>query len=144
MEIEWVNGDIVDVPAEAIVCPTRSDFVYHGPGVEAAVYQAAGEEDLVHTLAHELRHVWQELKHPEIYYKNYKEAGFSSYDLQPEEIDAEAFASVYIEKYYNIADPIRFCYRGWNLNIPITQDPTYDKIAERMDYIKLNWDKCCS
>ena len=57
-----------------------------------------GKAGMIHTLAHEMRHCWQEYK-TESFYQNYKdisEIGLGYMD-QYEEIDADAYASCYLE-----------------------------------------------
>lgn len=59
----------------------------------------AGTLDMIHALAHELRHCWQEYKSSEEYYNNYKPSGeltYEDFNSQMEEIDAEAYACNYI------------------------------------------------
>lgn len=56
------------------------------------------EARMIHSLAHELRHCWQQYKTDDFYkdYKDVSEIG-ASYFLQLEEIDADAYASLYVE-----------------------------------------------
>ena len=53
--------------------------------------------DLLFAIAHELRHAWQ-IKENEAYwmngYKSVKELGVEDYNLQPAEIDANAFGAI--------------------------------------------------
>lgn len=56
---------------------------------------------MIHSVIHELRHCWQEYSKAEEYYKDYKDAWYEEeasyeYYCQPEEIDADAFASLYL------------------------------------------------
>lgn len=72
-----------------------------------------GRSYMVHSLAHEMRHSWQEYVSDEGFYKNYKqiwETDPISHAMQKEEIDAEAYASLYLEKKVNLANGIRFIY----------------------------------
>lgn len=55
--------------------------------------------DTYFAVAHELRHVWQIRTAPDIWLKDYKtrdELDFEAYNLQPAEIDANAFATIAI------------------------------------------------
>ena len=52
---------------------------------------------MIHSVSHELRHCWQEYNEAQDYYKEYKDAEYGmKYLCQPEEIDADAFASLYL------------------------------------------------
>ena len=57
-----------------------------------------GKIGMLHTLAHEMRHCWQEYNTDYFYksYKDYSEIGLS-YMEQIEEIDADAYASSYLD-----------------------------------------------
>ena len=66
-----------------------------------------GLSRMVHSIAHELRHCWQEYKSWEWFYKNYKtlsQVSVIEHANQPEEIDAEAYASLFVEKYLGVQD----------------------------------------
>ncbi|MBR6719662.1 MAG: hypothetical protein IKL74_01990 [Clostridia bacterium] len=66
-----------------------------------------GRTRQIHSIAHELRHCWQEYKSNEGFYKNYiTHTGSNTVEQanQKEEIDADAYACLYVEKYLGIAD----------------------------------------
>ena len=66
-----------------------------------------GRTRQIHSIAHELRHCWQEYKSNEGFYKNYvTHTGSNTVEQanQKEEIDADAYACLYVEKYLGISD----------------------------------------
>lgn len=72
-----------------------------------------GRSRMIHTIAHELRHCWQEYRSNEGFYVNYKEFNVRDglkYDYQIEEIDAEAFACLYAEKSLGVNDGTELMY----------------------------------
>jgi hypothetical protein len=62
--------------------------------------------DFYFALAHELRHAWQFKKHKEVYFKNYRsntvKLSIEAYNLQPAEIDANAFATIIVADYFGL------------------------------------------
>lgn len=66
----------------------------------------------IHSLAHELRHCWQEYKGTGLF-MNYQELASNNYiefNMQPEEIDAEAYACLYMEKKFGFIDGTSFMF----------------------------------
>lgn len=98
-----------------------------------------GRSRQVHSLAHELRHCWQEYKSDEGFYQNYKvHTGINTLEQmnQKEEIDVEAYGCLYVEKFLGFPDGTALMYdseetaKDWENH---TQ-----KIKERMKIIE--WD----
>lgn len=61
--------------------------------------------DLMFEIAHELRHLWQIKTNKEFYFSEYKNAGTidtETYNLQPAEIDAHAFAFTIMQEAFGI------------------------------------------
>lgn len=53
--------------------------------------------DQLFSIAHELRHIWQIKNHQQLYFSDYQTVdiiGTEKYNLQPAEVDANAFASI--------------------------------------------------
>lgn len=76
-------------------------------------YKSDCDAYIAHTIAHEMRHIWQGARANDLYYKDFfplNNQNQIAYWFQPEEIDAEAFASIYVEKYYSVPDGIKLCY----------------------------------
>ena len=73
-----------------------------------------GKNYMLFSLAHELRHCWQDyVSEDDIFYKNYSppwSTTITEYEKQPEEIDAEAFAVYYMEKYHHLQNVFHFMY----------------------------------
>lgn len=68
--------------------------------------------DLLFSIAHELRHMWQLKNHENDYFTDYRqsfEIGTEAYNLQPAEIDANAFASVVMVDFLVCNHFIRDC-----------------------------------
>ena len=66
-----------------------------------------GRSRQIHSVAHELRHCWQEYKSNEGFYKNYvTHTGSNTVEQanQKEEIDADAYACFYVEKFLGVPD----------------------------------------
>jgi Zn-dependent peptidase ImmA (M78 family) len=84
--------------------------------------------DLLFSIAHELRHVWQYQTNEEFFFKSYKSSNLcssvESFNLQIAEIDANAFAGLVMIEVFHLK-PL---YQGLSENIK-------DKIQARMDYI---------
>nr|DAO66579.1 MAG TPA: IrrE N-terminal-like domain [Caudoviricetes sp.] len=60
--------------------------------------------DVLFDVCHELRHVWQTYNQPEMF-NSYVEIGnidLEEYNLQPAEIDANAFAAVCMEEWFGV------------------------------------------
>lgn len=57
--------------------------------------------DAVIAISHELRHIWQYHNQPEMFKDYQNSAGLSveEYNLQPAEVDANAFAQLYVGQY---------------------------------------------
>lgn len=97
-----------------------------------------GRSRQIHSIAHELRHCWQEYKSSEEFYKNYKvhtENNTLDFIEQKEEIDADAYACLYVEKYLGISDGTALMYDS-------AEDAVYgknytQKIKERMKIINV-------
>lgn len=110
--------------------PTTVGYVYYEPETgDACVYLKSMEftPDLCFFLAHELRHIWQGTYHKDKYLANHKhssEIGVEAYNLQPEELDANAYALIFAEDYMGIS-PL---FEGYS-------DAVYDKIIERANEI---------
>lgn len=73
----------------------------------SAVYvreNVAQTPDLLFSIAHELRHCWQVQRNPRIMqgYKEAQELTKEEYNLQPAEIDANAFAGVVMIEFFGI------------------------------------------
>lgn len=81
-----------------------------------------GKAKMLHTLAHEMRHCWQEYKTDYFYkdYKDFSEIGLS-YMNQIEEIDADAYASCYLDS---------LGYNGINYCVEVDEIGAFD------DYLK--------
>ena len=86
------------------------------------VVRNKGRTRMIHLIAHELRHCWQNYKSAG-YYQNYRpNVNINPFDFaeQKEEIDAEAFASLYVEKHLGVSDGTAFMFdtpeipRGWD------------------------------
>lgn len=60
--------------------------------------------DLYFAIAHELRHLWQWQKHPEMFadYKKPGELSITEYNMQPAELDANAFAQLIMVDLFRI------------------------------------------
>lgn len=97
-----------------------------------------GRSRQIHSVAHELRHCWQEYKSNEEFFKNYKvhtDSNTLDFIEQKEEIDADAYACLYVEKSLGISD-------GTSLMYDSAEDAAYgkdytQKIKERMKIINV-------
>lgn len=61
--------------------------------------------DQLFSIAHELRHIWQIKNHHDIYFSNYQTVdmvGTEKYNLQPAEVDANAFASIIMVEFFRL------------------------------------------
>lgn len=61
--------------------------------------------DQLFSIAHELRHLWQIQTDNHYYFDNYKpvtDLDIEAYNLQPAEIDANAFASIVMVDYFHL------------------------------------------
>lgn len=87
--------------------------------------------DLFFAIAHELRHIWQLNYKREIYFTCYKTTNSCSslkeYNLQPAELDANAFAGLAIIYFLNL-QPL---FEGMDEDLK-------NKIFERMEYLITN------
>ena len=83
-----------------------------------------GRTRMVHAVVHELRHCWQHYKGGGDYYNQYTPNTYSTSDVisvaeQKEEIDAEAYASLYGEKKLGVPDGTTLLFddgvppKGW-------------------------------
>lgn len=73
-------------------------------GAEIHVRPGMFSPDLFFAIAHELRHVWQKQYKPDILwgYRSSDRISTEEYNLQPAEIDANAFAAVIVVKTFRI------------------------------------------
>ena len=62
--------------------------------------------DYLFSVAHELRHIWQIRTNKDIYFSNYKTVkqckNLDEYNLQPAEIDSNAFAGLIMIEFFHI------------------------------------------
>ena len=61
--------------------------------------------DQLFSIAHELRHVWQIENYYDLYFHNYQTVdiiGVEKYNLQPAEVDANAFASIIMVDFFHL------------------------------------------
>ncbi len=61
--------------------------------------------DQLFSIAHELRHIWQIKNHNDLYFYNYQTVeniGIEKYNLQPAEVDANAFASIVMVDFFHL------------------------------------------
>ena len=62
--------------------------------------------DYLFSVAHELRHIWQIQTNKDIYFSNYKTVkqckNLDEYNLQPAEIDSNAFAGLIMIEFFHI------------------------------------------
>lgn len=62
--------------------------------------------DLLFSITHELRHIWQIKNDEEYYFKNYKNASecedYEEYNLQIAELDANAFSAIVMIHFFHI------------------------------------------
>ncbi len=61
--------------------------------------------DQLFSIAHELRHIWQIENCHDLYFSNYQTVdilGTEKYNLQPAEIDANAFASIIMVDFFHL------------------------------------------
>ena len=93
-----------------------------------------GKAGMIHTLAHEMRHCWQEYK-TESFYNNYKDISEIGLDYmdQNEEIDADAYASLYLNSLGY--DGIKYCVEIDEVG---AFTPYLNKVKARMKELKLN------
>lgn len=59
-------------------------------------------------IIHEVRHIWQREKNEKYYFANYKsseELSSDEFNLQIAELDANLFAKMYMEHYFNVTPP---------------------------------------
>lgn len=62
--------------------------------------------DLLFSIAHELRHMWQLKNNESFYFRNYKnvtQLDAEHYNLQIAEVDANAFAAIIMEDWFNLS-----------------------------------------
>ena len=87
--------------------------------------------ELCFAIAHEMRHIWQIKTYGETYFEDYKEAGSVSpveYNMQPAEIDANAFAGLMMMEFFGI-EPL---YDGVDPGV-------VGEIRRQMDVIRRNF-----
>lgn len=61
--------------------------------------------DALFAMCHELRHIYQSIHYPDMF-KSYRELGTldtESYNLQEAEVDANAYASIFIERHFGVS-----------------------------------------
>lgn len=83
--------------------------------------------DQLFSIAHELRHIWQIKNYHDIYFSNYQTVdmvGTEKYNLQPAEVDANAFASIVMVDFFRLQPQ----YKGLS-------DYVVSAIKKRMDDI---------
>ena len=73
-------------------------------GKQIILFQKAEKLDLFFALAHELRHSWQMQKRPELYdgYLPSSKLDSDTYNLQPAELDANAFAVCVMATFFRL------------------------------------------
>lgn len=85
--------------------------------------------DVCFAVAHELRHVWQIRNNYSFYFTDYKSSNLcdnlEEYNLQPAEIDANAFSGVIMVAFFHL----RPQFNGLS-------DTVKAKMSERMEHIK--------
>ena len=72
--------------------------------------------DQLFSIAHELRHVWQIENNQELYFSNYQTVdiiGIEKYNLQPAEVDANAFASIVMVDFFHLQPQ----YKGLSVSV---------------------------
>lgn len=66
----------------------------------------APNPDQLFSIAHELRHIWQIQNDEDLYFSSYKPvelcSGVEEYNLQPAELDANAFAGLVMIRYFHL------------------------------------------
>jgi hypothetical protein len=94
----------IDAPAVEIVdeLDTPTKMAAADP-VKGVIVVKAGMStfDTAIAVAHELRHIWQYKNEPDMFadYQNSSALSQESYNLQPAEVDANAFAELYVGQY---------------------------------------------
>lgn len=61
--------------------------------------------DQLFSIAHELRHIWQIKNYQDLYFPDYQTVdmiGTEKYNLQPAEVDANAFASIVMVDFFHL------------------------------------------
>ncbi len=97
-----------------------------------------GRPYMVHTVAHELRHCWQAYRNCGQYFTEYHpniDINTRKFAEQKEEIDAEAYASLYVEKYLGVPDGTALMYD--TPEIPNGWEGYREKVKARMQEIIL-------
>lgn len=96
-----ISYDTSNFQTDTTLAQTKSD----GSTIYIRLLPTAKPE-LFLSISHELRHVWQIRLHPEKYLKNYKTrddcTSLVEYNLQLAEIDANAFASIVMMKFFKM------------------------------------------
>ena len=93
--------------------------------------QAKSDLDLVFTICHELRHLWQIKNDKEKYANNYHTAetmNVEEYNLQPAEVDANAFASLFMQEMFGVK-PL---WNGLNNKVKTAIEKRATEIREEM------------
>ena len=98
----------VDLPTlktdDVLLTPTMIAYLDPGTNVLHVKRNVSDQRDTFFAVAHELRHAWQAKYAPDLYLTDYHPVTSSgdrvAYNLQPAEIDANAFASVIMTKLF--------------------------------------------
>ena len=105
---------------------------------DVVIVMNRGRSRQVHSIAHELRHCWQEYRSGDDFYSNYNHLTNSNlleYAKQKEEIDAEAYACLYAEKHLGVLDGTSLMYDS-RLDAMFYNDYTR-KVKEHMKTIHI-------
>ena len=103
-------------------CEPDENVIYITPFLKAT-------PDIIFAIAHELRHMWQIQYHPNEYMINHKTVDtidFEQFNLQPAEIDANAFAYIVMMDFFKM----RPSFDNLSQNV-------INKILERANQIEL-------
>lgn len=122
-----ISFDVSKLPTKTMLALTEINSC----GTVIYIRKSSPNLDLLFSVAHELRHIWQVYTDEELYFAEYKPRNLCSsveeYNLQLAEIDAHAFAVIIMEEFFH-AEPL---LNGLSDNVK-------NKIYERVDYIDFN------
>lgn len=104
--------DILDIPVPSVSYDTSNfptdtmmaQVNQSGDTIYIKKYNKQNPDQLF-SIAHELRHIWQIENYHDIYFSNYQtvdKIGTERYNLQPAEIDANAFASIIMVDFFRL------------------------------------------
>lgn len=96
--------------------------------------KAAGRKTQTFFLAHELRHCWQNLYFHEKLLPLQLNPG--DYLTRPEEIDANAFACLYMEMYWKISEPVFTLLGKYVGRVAMEKSPLYPPLLKRIEEIR--------